>query len=419
MTILLPFIFFLGSCLLMAIKTAINRLSYAELEAEFEKSKFRSFFFRFLIKLFPYQRAIPIQDFLSLTGLITVAAYGVTGAVYLFPLEPLWFLLSIVLLMGVFLLTYVFFHLFASYAPYATLKLFSLLASLYLMVFFPVLAPILWIESKIAPGKRPKETRISSEKLRKRLLELLEEPEIQEILDPQDKHLVRSIANFGKYVVREIMVPRVDVICLPEHATVAETIKIFMEEGYSRIPVYKESIDHITGVLLYKAVMEFAMGKSKEILEKTTIGPLMTSIIYAPENKKIQELFQEMRNQKIHAAIVVNEYGCMEGLVTIEDILEELVGSEIHDEHDIEEEEYIQTQDKGWIVDAKMSIVDAEREFGIQIPHNPEYETLAGFISTKLGMIPVPGTVMYQDQFSIKVLASDKRQILKVKISPV
>jgi CBS domain containing-hemolysin-like protein len=181
-------------------------------------------------------------------------------------------------------------------------------------------------------------------------------------------------------------------------------------------------VDHISGMLLYKDLLKFflhALETGLDELKKTSIKTLMNPTIYTPENRKIRDLFQELRIQKMHVAIVVNEYGCTEGLVTIEDILEELVGSEIQDEHDEDEELlYKETHDKSWIVDAKMSIVDVEKQFGLVLPHNAEYETIAGFISWKMGTIPSPGTTILEDQFNIKILSSDPRQIHKVKITP-
>ena len=125
-----------------------------------------------------------------------------------------------------------------------------------------------------------------------------------------------------------------------------------------------------------------------------------------------------MRIRKIHAGIIVNEYGCTEGLITIEDIFEELIGSEILDEHDEEDELlYKKTHDKGWIVEANLSIIDAEREFGINLPHHPEYETIGGFISSTMGIIPKPGSIIHHEKYVIKVLSSKKRKIEKVKIT--
>ena len=209
--------------------------------------------------------------------------------------------------------------------------------------------------------------------------------------------------------------------CLENTSSIFEALTLFIEEGFSRIPIYDKSIDHITGVLLYKDVLEYTFKRGMadfDTIKKAPITSLITPILYAPENKKISELFQVMRSRKIHGAIVVNEYGCTEGLVTIEDIFEELIGSEILDEHDEEDELlYKKTHDKGWIVEADLSIIDAEREFGFSLPPDPEYETIGGFISTTLGVIPKPGSVIHFDQYEIKVLSSNERKILKVKIS--
>jgi CBS domain containing-hemolysin-like protein len=259
--------------------------------------------------------------------------------------------------------------------------------------------------------------------LKKRLLDLLEEAESQNLFDPMEKKLVSSIAQFGDLVAREIMVPRPDMLCLPEKATVYESLQMFIKEGYSRIPLYGESIDDITTVLLYKDVMEFCVNALEknclDSIKTTVVLSLANEILFSPENKKIRDLFSEMRTKKIHSAIVVNEYGCTEGLITIEDILEELVGSEIRDEHDEGEEIlYKETTDKSWIVDATMSIIDLEKELEIELPHGPEYETIAGFISLQARCIPKPGTIIHGENFHIEVLKSDERQIIEVKITP-
>lgn len=429
-TILFPAVFLFLLCVTSSVRSALNRLTPNEFEEECNKKPLRYYLFRSLLRIFPNERTNPITDFLSILSLVTTIAYGVGGIFYLlthgFPvtqgaLAPGWFFLAILLLTLIALLCVTLFNLFANRAVFATLKLFTHLISLYLILLFPIIYPIYWVEKKIAPDKKPPEPKLSSEKLKKRLLELLEEPNVQELLDPRDIKSVRAMANFGTLVAREIMVPRVDIVALKSTATVSEALKIFVEQGYSRIPVFEDTIDHITGLVLYKAVMEFclrAFQTNIDLIKTTPIQTLITSIIFTPENKRIQDLFQEIRTQKIHVAVVVNEYGCTEGLVTIEDILEALVGSEIQDEHDIDEEShYIETQDKSYIVDAKMSIIDAEKEFGITIPHSAEYETLGGFISWKMRLIPPQGTILYHDNFSIKVLHSDKRQIYKVKIA--
>ena len=273
-------------------------------------------------------------------------------------------------------------------------------------------------QKKLSPKK--KETDTGNSKFKNELLSILSS-EDHKTLDPATKRLVYSLAHFDDKTCREVMVPRIKIECLQDTSSIFEAITLFVEEGFSRLPVYENSVDHITGVLLYKDVLEYTFKKNvldAESLKNSPISSLITPILYAPENKKISELFQVMRIRKIHAGIIVNEYGCTEGLITIEDIFEELIGSEILDEHDEEDELlYKKTHDKGWIVEANLSIIDAEREFGINLPHHPEYETIGGFICSTMGIIPKPGSVIHHDKYEIKVLSSNKRKIEKVKIT--
>jgi CBS domain containing-hemolysin-like protein len=140
-------------------------------------------------------------------------------------------------------------------------------------------------------------------------------------------------------------------------------------------------------------------------------------VLYTPETKKISQLLQEFRSKQIHLAIVVDEYGGTEGIVTIEDILEELVG-EIADEYDINEEVmYSAMPSGGWIVDAKMSILDIDEELGIKIPHSPEYDTIGGYIFHRAGSIPSKGWKIHQDEFGLEILSSNDRSIGKIKIT--
>jgi putative hemolysin len=442
-TILLPFFFLFGASILMAVKTAIKDLSHSELEEEFSKSKIHFFFLKRLENLFTSKtthNSRALKEFINLCNSISYIAYGASGTIFLisndFFREAIhitnsaklfisinWAFGAMLFLLCLALGLYFLLHFFATHAKIATLKLFSLFSSLYLILLFPIVYPILWLEKKLSPTSTSQNLISSSEHLKKRLLDLLEEAESQNLFDPMEKKLVSSIAQFGDLVAREIMVPRPDMLCLPEKATVYESLQMFIKEGYSRIPLYGESIDDITTVLLYKDVMEFCVNalekNSLDSIKTTVVLSLANEILFSPENKKIRDLFSEMRTKKIHSAIVVNEYGCTEGLITIEDILEELVGSEIRDEHDEGEEIlYKETTDKSWIVDATMSIIDLEKELGIELPHGPEYETIAGFISLQARCIPKPGTIIHGENFHIEVLKSDERQIIEVKITP-
>ncbi len=431
-----PILFLTAACILSCVKSAFQRTSESEIEERMKYSKFHLFFFNWLERTFPDEKDHPAGDFLSFTCLITLACYGMSSSVFLaansfynsniyisehsINFSFIWLLLSIAIITGLALCANTLFHIFALKFRIAALKLFSFIASLIILVFFVISFPFLWIERLLAIKKQEPSTAASPDELRSRLLDLLGEMEEEKVIEHHDRKMIKSVAQFGKLVVREIMVPRVDMICLSEESTAQDAYDCYIEHGYSRVPIYKDSIDHITGLLLYKDFMDFCFKKIQDgkTLADIEISPLVIPVLYAPENKRIRDLFNEIRTEKIHAAIVVNEYGCTEGLVTTEDILEELVGSQIQDEHDEDEELlFKQAQDKSWIVDARMSIVDVERELGISVPHHAEYETLAGFISWKMGSIPAIGTTMHEDFFDVRILQSDRRQIHKVKIS--
>ena len=238
----------------------------------------------------------------------------------------------------------------------------------------------------------------------------------QSSFDRTDQKLISAFIHFKEKVAKEIMVPRVDLFSLPAELSIQEATHLFAQEGYSRVPIYRETLDQIIGVVLYKDLIKCYTDPDRSAL-KQPLETLQKPIIYVPENKKISHLLQEFRTKQIHLAIVVDEYGGTEGIVTIEDILEELVG-EIEDEYDIGGEQFWPLPSGGWIVDAKMSINDIQEELGIQIPESPDYETLGGYISQKAGVIPEKGWRLLHDAFEIEVLNASDRSITKVKLVP-
>ena len=171
--------------------------------------------------------------------------------------------------------------------------------------------------------------------------------------------------------------------------------------------------------MLYKDLLKFYAGAtSGEITLDSPLESIAKPVIYSPENKKITHLLQEFRNKQLHMAIIVDEYGGTEGIVTIEDILEELVG-EIEDEYDIEEDQpFFALPDGSWIVDAKMNILDIEEQLGIQIPPLPEYETIGGYVFHCAGTIPAKGWRLMHDEFDLEVLSTTERSVKKIKIIP-
>jgi CBS domain containing-hemolysin-like protein len=218
------------------------------------------------------------------------------------------------------------------------------------------------------------------------------------------------------------MVPRVDVFSLSADTSIGEAAKLLQAEGYSRIPVYRNNVDNIIGVLMYKDIlnkyMEFEIrNKDSKILE-TSIETIIKNVLYTPETKKISSLLQEFRKKQVHLAIVVDEYGGTEGIVTIEDILEEIVG-EIADEYDEKEALFIPQPDGGWLVDARMNILDVEDSLGIEIPQTGDYDTIGGYIFHRTGSIPLKGTIIHHETFDLEIVRSNDRSVEQVRIKPI
>ncbi len=295
------------------------------------------------------------------------------------------------------------------------LKTFAPLASIYLLALFPIVGLLLKLtRTLIRKTHLEDEGEIVTDQ--SKIREMIRESELQQHLDPSDQKLISSFVNFKERVAKEIMVPRVDVFSLSGETPISEAAKLFAAEGYSRIPIYRESLDQIIGVALYKDLLKSLTDPSQDL--NTPIEMIAKPVLYAPENKKIALLLQEFRNKQIHMAIIVDEYGGTEGIVTIEDILEQLVG-EIEDEYDIgESKEFWELPGGNWVVDAKMTLIDIENQTGIQIPENPNYETIGGYVYHCAGTIPQKGWRLSHDEFDLEVLSSNERSIKKIKIIP-
>jgi len=407
--------FFLISLILYSLKTSLTYYQKSEID--------KAFTFRSLSLLRWIKDRLLSKNLENVVSLIqfslSLYLFGFFSIAFLTLFRSsLPYLSSSLLLLATLLIIGALLHIICRYATRFTLKATASIGS----IFLYLLLPLSYLFITFQRIFRVKKDLLLPQhgQIKKQLLDILSTDAAQN-LDSVKKHLLYSFAHFEDKSCREIMIPRIRLKCLQNTSSIFEAIALFIEEGFSRLPIFEKSIDHITGVLLYKDVLEYTFKKGLydiESLKKGQITSLISPILYAPENKPISELLQVMRSRKIHGAIIVNEYGCTEGLVTIEDIFEELIGSEILDEHDEEDDLlYRKTHNEGWIVEANISIIDAEREFGIFLPHNPKYETIGGFISTTMGIIPKPGAIIHFDQYEIKVLSSNERKILKVKIT--
>ncbi len=237
----------------------------------------------------------------------------------------------------------------------------------------------------------------------------------QGVIEEQESALVRGALALKDTYVREIMIPRVEIIGIQSGKTLSEAIKVFDESKLSRLPVYEENIDQIVGICYAKDVLSLLNSKGNAFnvikVEKVAKSPY-----FVPETKKIDDLLQEMRHLKVHIAIVVDEYGGTAGLVTLEDVLEEITG-EIFDEFDIEEREnsIIKKDRNTYILSALTPLNDIERELGIKFPES-EFETIGGYLLKIFERVPRPGETMDTDQITVKVLESNKKQIIKVEL---
>jgi len=243
------------------------------------------------------------------------------------------------------------------------------------------------------------------------IMTLVDAGQEEGVIEDEEKEMIYSIFQFGDTLAREVMVPRIDMVALEIDTPLEEALKVIVEAGHSRIPVYEESIDHLRGLLYAKdLLMMWRDGDTQR-----PIRDILRPAYFVPESKKAVDLLTELQQRKIHLAIVVDEYGGTAGLVTLEDLIEEIVG-EIRDEYDFNEEEAFQQVDEHeYIFDAGFDLDDLNRLLDIHLPTD-ESDTLGGFVFSKLGKVPVEGEQIETEHVHIEVLNVDDRRIRKIRV---
>ena len=234
-------------------------------------------------------------------------------------------------------------------------------------------------------------------------------------LEEEEKEMIHSIFEFGDTVVREVMTPRTDMICADVQDPVSRGVELVIREGYSKIPVYEENIDHIVGVVHDRELL-LAVSRDEE---HTLLRSIMRPIKAIPENKPVDELMREMQAEKVSVAIVVDEYGGTAGLVTMEDLLEEIVG-EIMDEYDAEQQdlppEIKEASNGDVIVDARMNIDDVNEKLRLNLP-TEDFESIGGYTFGLFGRVPMPGEHLSIDGgLTLVVEKTSGRRLLSVRI---
>jgi CBS domain containing-hemolysin-like protein len=250
------------------------------------------------------------------------------------------------------------------------------------------------------------------------------------VLDEVKEELLNSVLEFADRVVREIMIPRTRMAALDREATPEELLRVVRENPYSRMPVYEGSIDNVVGILLMRDVIP-ALAAAQP--EKVSLQQFLKAPFFVPEQMKISRLLKEMQRRKTHIAIVVDEFGGTSGLVTLEDVVEEIVG-EIQDEADVESSPVKSLSEGVWLADASVPLHDLEavlnerpeggargdadaRALEVKFPEEGDFETLGGFVTANAGRVPPVGAVIAWDGLTFVVRAGDERRVTRVEIA--
>jgi CBS domain containing-hemolysin-like protein len=231
------------------------------------------------------------------------------------------------------------------------------------------------------------------------------------ILEKEEEKLLMSIVDFGDTRVREVMTPRTDIVWIDAAAPLEALVDLFTTSKYSRIPVVRGSIDTVVGIVHVKDTLEaLRSGRSRPIPE------MAREAYFVPETKKVSELLREFQRRHLWMAIVVDEYGGVSGLVTVEDLLEEIVG-EISDEHEDEREAITKSGDSAYSISGKENVGTIQELFG-RGPEEEEFTTLGGFLAARLGHIPRPGETHQESDLLFTVEEADRRRVYRVRIEP-
>ncbi|UCD66707.1 MAG: HlyC/CorC family transporter [Deltaproteobacteria bacterium] len=250
----------------------------------------------------------------------------------------------------------------------------------------------------------------TTEDLEMEIQELLEEGKEHGLITPQEGQMINSIFEFRDTLIHEIMTPKPEMVCADMEAGIPEVLKLITQEGFTRIPVYSESHDNIIGILNAKDLLVCVDAKEN----CPDIKKLIKPPYLVPETMRIVDLLRAFQAKKNHMAIVTDEFGGVRGLITLEDVLEEIVG-EIDDEYDKDEPQWRALQDGSLMIYAKEDIEEVESFFETELPDGP-YESVGGFIIHQLGHLPKAGEIVELDNLIFKVISATKRNIKTVKI---
>lgn len=280
----------------------------------------------------------------------------------------------------------------------------------------PIVTPLLWLSNGMTDLTGAE--KMSKSATEEEIMTLVDVSQQSGAIEDDEKEMIYSVLQFGETLVREVMVPRSDITGVPLHATLETAMRKFLDSGHSRIPVYEDEIDNIKGLLYAKDLLRLYVDSGVGHPPEKALADLMRPAVFVPETKRADVLFKEMQTRKTHIAIVVDEYGGTAGIVTLEDLLEEIVG-DIKDEYDSsEEEEYVMIAPGIYIVDGSMNLGDLNNLMEIDLPDD-EIDSIGGYIYSTLGHVPEVGETLEESGLLVRIESVDNRRIRKVYIAKV
>ena len=315
------------------------------------------------------------------------------------------------------LFTIVFAELVPKTLALANSERFAIALSLPIDLLARALGPVIalltgvtnWI-TRLFGAEVSTEAQITAEELRL----IVERGGEQGVLEAEEEQMINAVIELGTRRVHEVMVPRIAMVTLDTNATIGDAIDTIVEEGHSRIPVYEETVDEIVGIVYAKDLLPFLKSGAPE---PPPLRSLLRTPVLVPESMTVDDLLHELQRRKVHIAIVLDEYGGTAGLVTIEDLLEEIVG-EIQDEYDEEEPMIVRISDDEARIDGRASVDDLAELFETQVPQEDEdeYDTVGGLIYHRIGGVPKPGDQVSVDGLTLTVETTDGRRVSKVLV---
>lgn len=272
---------------------------------------------------------------------------------------------------------------------------------------WPLLYPLRALAERLERngGQEEEDEEVSDEEVRA----YIDVGEEEGIIEASEGKMLQSIVDFGDRLAHEIMTPRIDLVAFDAKRPIAELAKLFSDSKYARIPIYEKSIDRITGIVHIKDVFDAILRGGER-----AAGELARAPYFVPESKRVSELLREFQTEHLQIAVVVDEYGGTAGIITTEDVIEEIVG-DIADEHEDEEATVVEVGDGTWMVSGLLRVEDFEEKTGARLASD-DYETVAGMIFTSLGRVPLVGAVVARGGYLFEVERADRRRIYRVRV---